>query len=45
MRSATQNLGLEECEKVAIELVFVRIREAVGRPRVDLQGRVLDQFR
>ncbi len=37
--------GLKECQQVGVELVFVRVREAVGRARVDLQGRVLDELR
>jgi hypothetical protein len=28
--------GLKECQQVGVELVFVRVREAVGCPRVDL---------
>ena len=27
--------GLKECQQVDVELVFVRVREAVGCPRVD----------
>jgi hypothetical protein len=28
--------GLKECQQVGIELVFVRVREAVGCARIDL---------
>jgi len=34
---------LKEGPQVGVELVLVRVRVAVGRPRVDLQCRVLDQ--
>src|SRR5450759_4756765 len=37
--------GLEECQQIGVELVLVRVREAMGCARVDLQGRVLPQFR
>jgi hypothetical protein len=37
--------GRQECQQVGVELVFVRVREAVGCARVDLEGRVLDQLR
>ena len=37
--------GLKECQKVGVELVLVRVRETVGCARVDLKGRVVDQFR
>jgi hypothetical protein len=28
--------GLEECQQIDVELVFVRVRETVGRARVNL---------
>jgi hypothetical protein len=37
--------GLKKCQQVGVELVCVRDRETVGRARVNLQGRVLDQLR
>ena len=37
--------GLQECQQVGIELVFVRVGETVWATWVDLQGRVLDQLR
>src|SRR5450759_1825953 len=37
--------GLEECQQIGVELVPVRVREAVRCARVDLEGRVLDQLR
>ena len=36
---------IEECQQIGVELVFVRVREAMGCARVDLQGCVLDKFR
>src|SRR5450759_2729534 len=36
--------GPEKGEQVGIELVFVRVGETVRATRVDLQGRVLDEF-
>jgi hypothetical protein len=37
--------GLEEGQQVGVELVLVRVREAVGCARVDPQGRILDHLR
>ena len=34
----------KKVEQVCIELIFVRIGETVRGTRVDLQGRVLDEF-
>ena len=35
-RSQQSDSALEECQQVGVELVLVRIREAVGGARVDL---------
>ena len=35
----------EECQQIGIELVFVRVREAVRCAWVDFQSRVPDQLR
>ena len=37
--------GFKECQQVGVELALVRVREAVGCARVNLQGRVPDQLR
>jgi len=41
--SGKSTSDLKECPQVGVELVLVRVREAVGRPCIDLQGCVLDQ--
>ena len=41
----TATLGLEEGQQVGVELVLVRVGQAVGCPWIDLQGRVLDELR
>jgi hypothetical protein len=43
--AGTATLGLEECQQVGVELVLVRVGRAVGCPWIDLQGRILDEFR
>ena len=43
--AATRSLlGSEEGQQVFVELLLVRDGEAMGRTRIDLQGRVLDDF-
>src|ERR1039457_2461946 len=37
--------GLEECQQVGIELLFVSLGQAMGCACIDLQSRVLDEFR
>ncbi len=37
-------LGPQERQQVGVELLLVRAHEAVGRSRIDLQGRVLDEL-
>ena len=37
--------GFQEGQQVGVELVLVRVREAVGCARIDFQGRVRDQLR
>src|SRR6266699_1076745 len=34
----------QEGQQVGVELLLVREGQAVGRPRIDLQGRVLDEL-
>ncbi len=43
--AALPRLGSQEGQQVFVELVLVRAGEAVGRARIDLQGRVLDDLR
>ena len=45
VRAGKASSGLKECQQVGVELLLVRVREAVGCALVDLQGRVLDQLR
>ena len=45
VRAGKAYSGLKECKQVGVELLLVRVREAVGCALVDLQGRVLDQLR
>ena len=40
--TSEETSGLKEFQQVDIELVFVRVRKAVGCARIDFQGRVLD---
>jgi hypothetical protein len=37
--------GFKECQQVGVELIFMCVRQAVGRARVDLERRVPDQLR
>src|ERR1019366_461480 len=37
--------GLEECQQVGIELLLVSLGQAMGCACIDLQSRVLDEFR
>src|ERR1035437_7873135 len=37
--------GLEECQQVGIELLLVSLGQAMGCARINLQSRVLDEFR
>lgn len=37
--------GLDECQQVCVELVFVRVYETVRSACIDLQGCILDQLR
>ena len=37
--------GLKECQQVGVELILVRVGQAVGCAWIDLQRRVLDEFR
>jgi hypothetical protein len=37
--------GLEECQQISVELIFVCVSEPVGCTGVDLQGRVLNKLR
>ena len=45
VRAGKASSALKECQQVGVELLLVRVREAVGCALVDLQGRVLDQLR
>jgi hypothetical protein len=38
-------LGREEGQQVGVELVLVRVGQAVGCPWIDLQGGILNEFR
>ena len=45
MRVLHRTSGLEECQQVGIELRLVSLGQAVGCACIDLQSRVLDEFR
>src|SRR5665811_683216 len=40
-----RRLRLEEGQQIGVELVLVRVGQAMGAARIDLQRRVLDEFR
>src|SRR5260221_11628927 len=43
--AALPGLGPQEGQQVGVELLLVCTHETVGRARIDLQGRVLDDLR
>src|SRR3989440_9424943 len=45
LRLPLPRLGPQKGQQVGVELILVRTAEAVGRARIDLQGRVLDDLR
>ena len=38
-------LGVDKCQKIGAELLFVRVGDAMRRIRIDLQCRILDEIR
>ena len=44
-RNAGSSSGIQEGQQVGVDLVFVRVCEAMGSAGVDLEVRVLDQLR
>ncbi len=45
LATALAGLGPQEGQQVGVELLLVRAGEAVGRARIDLKARVLDELR
>lgn len=43
--ASNQTLGFNEIQEIGVELVLVRFGQSVGCAGINLQGRMLDEFR